>query len=100
MPEITPSTLDENPGTSTTIHSGSENRLNCKHISSIAEALHRPNRAKRKLMRNPERMSFVATCRAGKDLFQGKEIKKKEVLAKLKGKKEREKKTSEKGHNR
>lgn len=51
-------------------------------------------------MRNPERMSFVMTCRAWKIFFKGKKSKKKEVLAKLKGKKEREKKTSEKGHNR
>ena len=35
MAEITPSTLDENPGTCTAIHIGSENRLNDKHISPI-----------------------------------------------------------------
>ena len=67
-----PSTLDENSGTSATIHTGSENRLNCKHISPNPEALQRPNRAKRKFTRNTERISFVITCRAWKDLFQEK----------------------------
>jgi len=35
--EITPSTLDENPSTSTAIHTGSKNRLNDKYISPIQE---------------------------------------------------------------
>jgi len=85
-----PSTLNENSGTSATIHTGSENRLNRKHISPIPEALQRQNRAKRKFMRNTETISFVMTYRAWKDLFQEK--KEEEVLAKLKRKKEREKK--------
>ena len=33
--EIIPSTMDENLGTSTAIHTGSEKRLNDKHISPI-----------------------------------------------------------------
>ena len=65
-----PSTLDEISGTSANIHTGSENKLNCKHISPIPEALQWPNRAKRTYMRNTERISFVITCRAWKDLFQ------------------------------
>jgi hypothetical protein len=44
--EITPSTLDENPGTYTAIHTGSEYRLNDKHISPIQEALQWPNTPK------------------------------------------------------
>jgi len=59
-----PSALDKNSGRSATIHTGSENRLNCKHISPIPEVLRRPNRAKRKFMRNMERVSFGVTCRA------------------------------------
>jgi hypothetical protein len=95
-----PSTLDENLGTNTTIHTGSENRFNGKHMSPIPEALQGLNRAKRKFERDTERMSFIITWRAWKDLFQEKENKKKE-LAKLKIKKEREeKKRSDKGHNR
>jgi len=69
-----PSTLDENSGKSATIHTGSENRLNCKHISPIPEVLQRPNRAKRKFMRNTERISFVITCRAWKDLCKKKKL--------------------------
>jgi len=48
MAEITPSTLDENPGTYTAIHSGYENRINDKHISPIQEALQWPNTPKTK----------------------------------------------------
>jgi hypothetical protein len=39
MVQITPSTLYENPGMCTTIHTGSENRPNNKYISPIQEAL-------------------------------------------------------------
>ena len=46
MAEITPSTLDENPGTCTAIHTGSEKRLNDKHISPIQEALQWPHTPK------------------------------------------------------
>jgi hypothetical protein len=93
MAEITPSTLDKNPGTSTTIHTGSENRLNGKHISSLQEGLQCPNTPKRKFKRNTERMSFVIACTAWKALYQEKENEKKEKdLAKLVRKKEREEK--------
>jgi hypothetical protein len=74
--EIVPSTLDENPQTSATTHTGSENGLNCKYISPIPEVLQKPNRAKRKFMRNTERISFVVTCRAWKDLSQEKKEEK------------------------
>ena len=37
MAEITPSILDEYPGTSTAIHTGSENRLSEKHIPPYQE---------------------------------------------------------------
>jgi hypothetical protein len=52
MSEITPSTLDENPCIST----GSENRINAKHISPIQEASQWPNTPKRKFRRNAERI--------------------------------------------
>jgi len=45
--EITLSTLDENSGTSTAIHRGSENRHNDKHISPIQEVLQWPTPPKR-----------------------------------------------------
>jgi hypothetical protein len=103
---IIPSTLDENSETSATTHTGSENGPNCKHICPIPEALQKPNRAKRKFMRNTERIPFVITCRAWKVLFQGgggeeEEEEEEEVLAKLKRKKDRgKKKRSEKGRSR
>jgi hypothetical protein len=37
--EITPSTMDANFGTGTALHTGTEKRLNDKHISPIQEAL-------------------------------------------------------------
>jgi hypothetical protein len=72
MAEITPSTLDENPYTSTTIHTGSENRLNCKHISPLHKVLQWPNTPKRKFKRSTERLPFVVACTAWEALFQGK----------------------------
>jgi hypothetical protein len=48
MPEITPSTMDENPGICTAINTESENRLNDKHIFPIQEALQWSNTPKRK----------------------------------------------------
>jgi hypothetical protein len=47
--------------------------------------------SERKFKRNTEKMSFVITCRTWKTWFQEKENKKKEELAKLESKKEREK---------
>jgi hypothetical protein len=70
MAEITPSTLDKIPGTSTTIHTGSENRLNSKHISPLQEVLQWPNRPKRKFKRKTEKMPFVIACTAWKALYQ------------------------------
>jgi hypothetical protein len=72
MAEITPSTLDEHPGTCTAIHKGSENRLNEKHIPPYQEVLQQPNTTKRKFKRNTERMPFEVTCTAWKALFQEK----------------------------
>jgi hypothetical protein len=97
MVEITPSTLDENPGRSATIHTGSKNKLNDKHISPIQEALQWPNTLQRRLKRNIERMQFVIPCREWKPVYQKKEKKKKE-LAGLEREKERKKR--EKGHSR
>jgi len=54
MAEITPSTLDEYPATSTATHTVSENRLNEKHIPPYQEVLQQPNTMKRKLKRNTE----------------------------------------------
>jgi len=79
MAEITPSTLDENPGRSTAIHTGSENRLNEKHIPPYQEVLLEPNITKRKFKRNTQRMLFEVTCTAWKALFHEKENKKKEL---------------------
>ena len=93
MTEIIPSSLDKNPGTSITIHTGSENRLNGKHISPLQEVLQWPNTPERKFKRNTERMSFVIACTAWKALYQENENRKKEKeLAKLVRKKERENK--------
>jgi len=72
MADITPSTLDEYPGTSTAIHTRSENRLNEKHIPPYQEVLQQPNTMKRKLKRNTERMPFEVKCTAWKGLFQEK----------------------------
>jgi hypothetical protein len=91
MAEITPSTLDEYRGTSTAIHTGSENRLNEKHIPPYQEVLQQPNATKRKFKRNTERMPFEVTCTAWKALFQEKENKKKE-LATLETKERKNKK--------
>jgi hypothetical protein len=60
MAEITSGTLEENPDTSTAIHTGSENRRNDKHISPIQEVLQYPNTPKRNTERNP----LVIRCRA------------------------------------
>jgi len=49
MAEITPSTLDENPGTSTNIRTGSENRLHGKRISPLQVVLQWPNTPKKSL---------------------------------------------------
>ena len=81
MAEITPSTLDEYPGTSTAIRTESENRLNETHIPSYQEVLQQPNTTKRKFKRNSERMPFEVTCTVQKVLFKGKENKKTEELA-------------------
>jgi hypothetical protein len=70
MAEITPSTLDKNTGTSTTMHTGSENRLNGKHISPLQKFLQWPSTPKRKFKRNTERMLFVVACTAWKALYQ------------------------------
>jgi len=72
MAEITPNTLDENPGTIINIHTGSENRLNGKHISPLQGVLQWPNTPKRKFKRNTERLPFVIACTAWKALFQEK----------------------------
>lgn len=87
--EITPSTLDENLGTSAAKHTGSKNSLNDKHISPIQEALQSPNTLKKEFMRNTERMQFVISCSVWKVLFKEKENWKNE-LAKLVRQKERE----------
>jgi hypothetical protein len=84
--EITPSTLDENLGTSAAKHTGSKNSLNDKHISPIQEALQWPNTLKRRLKKNTKRMPFVITCREWKSLYQ-EEKNKKDELARLEGKK-------------
>ena len=98
MVEITPSTLDENPGPSAAIHTGSKNRLNDKHISPIQEAPQWPNTLQRRLKRNIERMQFVIPCRERKPVYQKKEKKQKEKLARLE--REEKRKNSEKGHSR
>jgi len=54
MVEITLSTLDENPDTSTNIHAGSEKRLNSKHISPLQGVLQWPNTPEIKFKRNTE----------------------------------------------
>ena len=72
--ESIPSTLDENPGTSTAIHRGPENRLNAKHIFPPPRSFVMDKHAERKFKRNTERMSFVITCRAWKALFQEKNL--------------------------
>jgi hypothetical protein len=92
MVEITPSTLDENPGPSASIHTGSKNTLNDKHISPIQEALQWTNTLQRWLKRN-----IVIPRREWKPVYQKKEKKKKE-LARLE--REKERKNSEKGHSR
>jgi len=67
------STLDENPGTSTAILTGSDNRLNDQHISPYQEVLQWPNKPEGSLKRKTERMSFVITCRERKTVFRVKE---------------------------
>jgi hypothetical protein len=99
--EITPNTLDENSCTNNVVHTGSESRLNDKHISLLQEVLRWPNTPKRTFKRITDRMRFVITCRVWKVLFQEKENKnKEEELAKLERKKEREKKKELKNHSR
>jgi hypothetical protein len=92
MAEITPSTLDEYPGTSTAIHTGSENRLNEKHIPPYQEVLQQPGTTKRKFKRNTERMYSIES------FISKKENKKKEELAILERKNTR--KRNEIGHSR
>lgn len=57
----------------------------------LQEVLQWPNRQKREFKRNAVKMPFVITCRAFKGLFQEKENKTKEEIAKLERKMEREK---------
>jgi len=80
MAKITPSTLDENPGTSINICTGSENRLNGKHVSPLQGVSQFPNTPKRKFKRSTERLPYVIACTTWKALFQEKENKKKNLL--------------------
>jgi len=49
--EITPSTMDANLGTGTVLHTGTEKRLNDKHISPMQEAFHTTKRSLREIER-------------------------------------------------
>jgi hypothetical protein len=67
------STLDENPGKSTAILRGSDNRLNVQHISPNQKVLQWPNKPEGELKRKTERVSFVITCKEWKTVFRVKE---------------------------
>jgi hypothetical protein len=70
--EITLNTPSKNSGTSIVTHTGSENRLNDKHISSIQQVLQWATPPERKYKRNTETMPSVITCREWKVSFQEK----------------------------